>query len=508
MAEEKTNKAVWGKDKFTEMVKEYGDKIAKISEDVEKELQKMLEESSEVNLFLEKSDKKKAELKKVMEKALTEQGAFSSIIAYDLGLGVMSEDEWKDLDNMTTVLSEDDATDDVGDITDASRPDISEYEMKAINKAAHPYLTKFMEQTGKNLYDTMVTYITKGPGFTDFNIFRGVFELIRESLSEDFVTRLGRLYDKDMKFRDSYSKILEPLIKKGKNITKNIDDLANKVAGNVLEEAKPEEAKPETKPASYPFLPTSSQGQPDNIDIESTILSEEASVPEKVVVNATPAETALFKALVNLICILLSDNYKGLVLKEFKSKHSHSARAVQEISNFVNFVNINSKKYEPADFPKVVAQYYVENCSGNNDVNSIPSLLYMVSSAIAAYSMMGSKTTSTKKPLKVPKADELKKNAEKLNGILIPQGLSVNPNGDIIYKENTKDPTEYVIDYAKFLNDLQEDESLIKQLGNYDLQYNDPSKFVDLQLFKSLLNKIIKDDKLKGKYVKQQGAMK
>jgi hypothetical protein len=456
MSEEKTNKAVWSKDKFTEMVKEYGDKIAKISEDVEKELQKMLEESSEVNLFLEKLDKKKVELKKIMEKALNEQGAFSSLIAYDLGLGVISEDEWKDLDNMTTILSEDDTTDDVGDIIDTSRPDIDEYEMKAINRAAYPYLTKFMEQTGKNLYDTIITYITRGPGLTDFNIFKGTFELIRESLSEGFVTRIGRLYEKDMKFRESYTKILEPLIRRGKNITNNIDDLANKVAED----------------------------------------------------NASPGEIALFKAFVNLICILLSDNYKGLVLKEFKSKHSHSARAVQEISNFVGFVDINSKKYDPIEFPKIVAKYYVENCSRNNDINSIPSLLYMVSSAIASYTMTGNKIVPTKTPLNVPKADGLKKNAEKLNNILIPHGLSVNDNGEIVYKENPKDPTEYIIDYAKFLNDLQEDESLINKVGNYDLQYNDPSKFVDLQLFKSLLNEIIKDDKLKSKYVKQQGDTK
>jgi len=320
-----------------EMIKEYGDKIAKISEDVEKELQKMLEENLEINLFLENLDKKKLKIKNIMEKVLTEHNTFSSIIAYDLGLGVISEDEWKSLDNMTTILSEDnEEADEVGDIINTTRPDINEYEMKAINKAAHPYLTKFIEQTGKNLYDTIITYIIKGPGLTDFNIFKGVFELIKESLSEDFVARIGRLYEKDMKFRESYTKILEPLIKRGKSIIDNIDDLANRVAED----------------------------------------------------NASPGEIVLFKAFVNLICILLSDNYKGLVLKEFKSKHSHSGRAVQEISNFVNFVDTNSKRYDPIEFPKIVAKYYVENCSRNNDVNSIPSLLYMVSSAIASYTII------------------------------------------------------------------------------------------------------------------------
>ncbi len=68
----------------------------------------------------------------------------------------------------------------------SNRPDINEYEMKTINKAAHPYLTKIMKQIGKNLYDTIITYIIKGPSLTDFNIFKGVSELIKESLIDSF----------------------------------------------------------------------------------------------------------------------------------------------------------------------------------------------------------------------------------------------------------------------------------------------------------------------------------
>jgi len=442
MAEEKINEAVWYKDKFTEMIKEYGDKIAKISEDVEKELQKMLEENLEINLFLENLDKKKLKIKNIMEKVLTEHNTFSSIIAYDLGLGVISEDEWKSLDNMTTILSEDnEEADEVGDIINTTRPDINKYEMKAINKAAHPYLTKFMEQTGKNLYDTIITYIIKGPGLTDFNIFKGVFELIKESLSEDFVARIGRLYEKDMKFRESYTKILEPLIKRGKSIIDNIDDLANKVAED----------------------------------------------------NASPGEIVLFKAFVNLICILLSDNYKGLVLKEFKSKHSHSGRAVQEISNFVNFVDTNSKRYDPIEFPKIVAKYYVENCSRNNDVNSIPSLLYMVSSAIASYTMVGGNI----KGIKISKTLKLTKNLNILNRALKGTNLKVKPNGHIIYKHT--DGKNYDIDYFKFLDDLDKNKG---SFGNINLEYDDNTKFIDVQLFKKLLEEIIDDSNLQTKYAK------
>lgn len=467
MPEEKTNKPNWSKDKFTEMVKEYGDKIAKISEDVEKELQKMLEESQEVNLFLEKSDKKKVELKKVMEKVLNEQGTFSSIIAYDIGLGVMSEDEWKALDNMsTTILSEDDVEDDDSyDISGTSRPELSEHEMKAINKAANPYLTKFMEQTGKNLYDTMVSYITKGPGLTDFNIFKGVFELIRESLSEDFVSRLGRMYDKDIKFRQAYGKVVDILTKNGKNIVKNIDNLTNRIVGKTA--------------------PT---------------VSDDSQVNNEPAIN----DITTFKALVNLICILLSENYKGLILREFKSKHSHSARAAQELNSFVDFVNSNVNKYSAKDFPRIVAQYYVENCSESNDINSIPSLLYMVSSAIAAYSMYPNKgSVVNKKTLKIKTKitdtkvvnDELQKMGDALRN----QGITVNTDGSILYNKKT-------IDYLDFLNSLEDNNrknTVLNGLKEINIQL-DPhgDSYVDVDMFKQLLDGIIKDSTLSKMFVK------
>ena len=43
--------AKWSKDTFTKMVKEYGDKIAGISDRVEKELKEMLEEEKQIELF-------------------------------------------------------------------------------------------------------------------------------------------------------------------------------------------------------------------------------------------------------------------------------------------------------------------------------------------------------------------------------------------------------------------------------------------------------------------------
>jgi hypothetical protein len=74
-------------------------------------------------------------------------------------------------------------------------------------------------------------------------------------------------------------------------------------------------------------------------------------------------------------------------------------------------------------------------------------------------------------------------------------GLTVNENGHIMYKHT--DGKTYDINYFKFLQNLDKDDgTLIRTLGDIDLEYNDNTKFVDLQLFKDLLEKMI-DKKMK-----------
>jgi len=583
MAEEKTNKVVWGKDKFTEMVKEYGDRIAKISDEVEKDLKKMLEESEEVNLFIEKTDKKKAELKKVMEKALTEQGAFSSIIAYDLGVSVMSEDEWKDLDNMTSLISEDGEDNYDEDIGGTNRADLNEYEIKAIEKAASPYLTRFMEQTKKNLYDAAVSFIIRGPGLTDFGIFKGVFELIYESLSEDFVERLGKLYNSDEKFRKAYSAITDILTKEKVNIVKKIEDLANKVAGRAIEEYE-KDVVPEKTEEQYTnsrigsiddgagaegseliigrekgidkknrlknLADTSEQSQTDrsrNIQnffknqknerphytqnnnwVEDYISEEPDPTGEQVkpaaefekqetqkkftrVVEASAKDITTFRALVNIISILMSKSYRSLILSELKLKHRHSARAVEELTGFVEFVNDKSKSVSQEDLPKIVAEYYLEYCT-NADINSIPSLIYMVSAAISAYSMnSGPGRLKNPKIVKVKKINKANKVNEvnELNRELIEDINGTLKNSGIQFLENSQGLIKYknqYIDYLKFLQSLDNKE-VIKNLREVDIQLDlkpENEEFVDVKMFKQLLDGIIENDYLKKEFVTKE----
>lgn len=510
MAEEKTNKVVWGKDKFTEMVKEYGDRIAKISDEVEKDLKKMLEESEEVNLFIEKTDKKKAELKKVMEKALTEQGAFSSIIAYDLGVSVMSEDEWKDLDNMTSLMSEDGEDNYDEDIGGTNRADLNEYEIKAIEKAASPYLTRFMEQTKKNLYDAAVSFITRGPGLTDFNIFKGVFELIYESLSEDFVERLGKLYNSDEKFRKAYSAITDILTKEKVNIVKKIEDLANKVAGkeksndiaesNILAD-KLDNLRKGVRDArkSLKVVP-----KIENSDDNGTKQNNNNPVNE----SADLKDITTFRALVNIISILMSKSYKSLILSELKLKHRHSARAVEELTGFVEFVNDKSKSVSQEDLPKIVAEYYLEYCT-NADINSIPSLIYMVSAAISAYSMnSGPGRLKNPKIVKVKKINKANKVNEvnELNRELIEDINGTLKNSGIQFLENSQGLIKYkdqYIDYLKFLQSL-DNKDVIKNLREVDIELDlkpENEEFVDVKMFKQLLDGIIENDYLKNEFV-------
>jgi len=204
MPEEKTNKPNWSKDKFTEMVKEYGDKIAKISEDVEKELQKMLEESQEVNLFLEKSDKKKVELKKVMEKVLTENSTFSPILGYDIDDTTIDEDdiieEPDDIDKFNYVENNSDDELNIGD----KETELSKRDIQLISKIANPHIKEAFAKLGSNIINVATEILLKGPGLVNLDIFAGVGEHLKQALSDTYVNFAGRLYDNDYKFRKAY----------------------------------------------------------------------------------------------------------------------------------------------------------------------------------------------------------------------------------------------------------------------------------------------------------------
>ena len=49
---------------------------------------------------------------------------------------------------------------------------------------------RIMKKTGKNFARVGLEFLTRGPGLTNFNFFDGVLDLVKESLSADFVDRI------------------------------------------------------------------------------------------------------------------------------------------------------------------------------------------------------------------------------------------------------------------------------------------------------------------------------
>ena len=136
----------------------------------------------------------------------------------------------------------------------------------------------------------------------------------------------------------------------------------------------------------------------------------------------------------------------------------------------------------------------------------------MVSAAISAYSMnSGPGRLKNPKIVKVKKINKANKVNEvnELNRELIEDINGTLKNSGIQFLENSQGLIKYknqYIDYLKFLQSLDNKE-VIKNLREVDIQLDlkpENEEFVDVKMFKQLLDGIIENDYLKKEFVTKE----
>jgi len=234
----------------------------------------------------------------------------------------MSDDDIAKLDN--SIVLNDGVNDTFGSV------DLNKYQQKVIKHIAEPYLVKIMKRTGKNFGRIAIEFITKGPGLTNFNFFDGVLDLIKERLSINFIDRIGEIYEKDFRFEKAYSAIMNQWEDKDTNIDEELASIA------------------------------------ENID------------------NTSDNNKRLLRNTLNMVAILLSDKYKGLITKELKSFYSNPniSKLLKELA-----YRLNTEVNPSADVTAQAAKIYLDFVNDNNIIESglkpITNLYFMISSAIS-----------------------------------------------------------------------------------------------------------------------------
>ena len=234
----------------------------------------------------------------------------------------MSDDDIAKLDN--SIVLNDSVNDTFGDV------DLNKYQQKVIKHIAEPYLVKIMKRTGKNFGRIATEFIIRGPGLTNFNFFDGVLDLIKERLSINFIDRIGEIYEKDFRFEKAYSAIMNQWEDKDANIDEELVNIA------------------------------------ENID------------------NTSDNNKRLLRNTLNMVAILLSDKYKGLITKELKSFYSNPniAKLLRELA-----YRLNTEVNPSENITNQAAKIYLDFVNDNNIIESglkpITNLYFMISSAIS-----------------------------------------------------------------------------------------------------------------------------
>ena len=143
---------------------------------------------------------------------LNSKSTFQPIFAYDLGItSLMEADDFENLDEIPDDLEYEDDNPD-NEILDLD--EISRTELDHIKRIASPFVTEFIELTGKNLYNFAVSFLENGPGLANFNIFDGMADLFYKVMTSDFINQFSKMYNADYRLRKAYETIVQQL---GKN---------------------------------------------------------------------------------------------------------------------------------------------------------------------------------------------------------------------------------------------------------------------------------------------------
>lgn len=219
----------WSKDLFTKMLQEFGEKIIKISEENEKKIREEILKLEHIDTLEKTLSKKSDELKKVMEKVLTENSTFSPILGYDIDDTTIDEDdiieEPDDIDKFNYVENNSDDELNIGD----KETELSKKDIQLIGKIANPHIKEAFAKLGSNIINVAAEILLKGPGLVNLDIFAGVGEHIKQALSDTYVNFAGRLYDNDYKFRKAYDYVSRYFSRNRTKIADQMLKLAEKI---------------------------------------------------------------------------------------------------------------------------------------------------------------------------------------------------------------------------------------------------------------------------------------
>jgi len=349
----------------------------------------------------------------------------------------MSDDDIAKLDN--SIVLNDGVNDTFGDV------DLNKYQQKVIKHIAEPYLVKIMKRTGKNFGRIAAEFIIRGPGLTNFNFFDGVLDIIKESLSTNFIDKIGEIYEKDYRFEKAYSAIMNQWEDKNSNIDKELIEIAK------------------------------------NYD------------------NTDKNEKALLRNTLNMVAILLSDKYKDLIIKELKSFYSNPniSKLLKELA-----YRLNTEVDPSKDVTAQAAKIYLDFVDDNNKVlesglKPITNLYFMISSAISLGSFRfnygGKKKVNLNNQL-ITKLLDIYKN-DKTSFNIITNNILNELNSYLQITKNIDD--KEIKSVNNIINSIKKYfEEIIKYFN-----YGDKNKIIDLE---KNIRKNLKTFKIDNLYIKDE----
>lgn len=348
------DKIKWDDSQFTKMVKEYGDKIAKLSEGESKKLLDQLLNDEAVDLFAADIDKKK-----LKNKTLNNSIALGASIS--------------DAPRVVLADTEDDTEDETEDNKDNNIKEASslDKDFEEFNFAANfpyenvkPYeekINNIATQIGKNVQDIAYDFLTKGPGLTDLDLFAGITNIIKEPVNDDFAKIVNDFYEKNSVFNKAYDGLITQLGNEPGNITQ----ILNKVVEDIKQ----------------------SEGDETKVDQKSL---------------------AIFRLLLQLVTVVLHNNY-NIIKREYlkTAKNSKIAEALYKFYNdMITIKQANGTlglKPSVKELITIINGPYTEciNSAGIGNVNPLATLFYMLSSAKASGYLLDSKMSNKNKKINI-----------------------------------------------------------------------------------------------------------
>lgn len=366
----------WEKSKFIDMIQEYSDKIADISKDVEDHLAKQLNNYGPVDVFARHIDDKK-KVVSAAEIINSSKGAFS--LLSDAPIAVPNADENADESNDNTAREEEVTTDENNSPND---DEIEETEKNSnVKESALHYMEEYsgkLQNMGKHVFnnavDTLIDIITKSPGVTDLDVFRGSLSAFKEPFNRKTAENIYDYYTKNRNFNILYKKVTEVIESKDENLNQLLYRLTNEIKkeNNVSTE--------EETTASKHILSS---------DAKALMSAEDTDY-------VTPMQDVnLLFAIYELTTMAMTSNIRNVITSEFKD--SMSSRLLENLIAFVNKsieiknnvnknTNITNAEAKTRELTKRITleayDRYISKNHDPNDKNSIAILFAGISNAI------------------------------------------------------------------------------------------------------------------------------